>query len=162
MTVAEEVFPGLGIYTALPHDFSSDQIPHRQDCNHDMAGLKRKGGSESNSQVANTAKKVKKEHGSLNASKNIEELEAQTDSDQIVESETTSQSGDDDGVSWPSDEENEEIDDWAGVSDEEEQDDGGANVMAKAGSAPHPIPKGSSTNDANQSKQYVPSNFCLC
>ncbi|MCJ1400182.1 pumilio domain member 6 [Xylographa trunciseda] len=36
------------------------------------------------------------------------DLEAQTDSDPIVESETTEQSGDDDGVSWPSDDEEED------------------------------------------------------
>ena len=41
-------------------------------------------------------------------SKSRKEKEAETDSDPIIESDTTSQSGVDDGVSWPSDAEQED------------------------------------------------------
>ena len=63
-----------------------------------MAGLKRKESPASHSYPTDVRKKPKKETVQVN-------LEAETDSDPIVESDTTDHSGDDDGVSWPSDEE---------------------------------------------------------
>lgn len=62
-----------------------------------MAGIKRK---QTISSIGNghTGKRFKKE------SPPPGDIEAETDSDPIVESDTTDHSGDDDGVSWPSDE----------------------------------------------------------
>jgi hypothetical protein len=123
-----------------------------------MVGIKRKSSSDSKSQAVHTAKKPKKEHESANSSKPskpVQELEAETDSDPIVESDTTSQSGDNDGVSWPSDEDNEEVDEWGGVSGEEEDDTGGVTVAAKAADGSPPSTKGATTSDANPSKQSL-------
>ena len=63
-----------------------------------MAGIKRKQASSSIANGHETGKKLKKE------SPPPSDLEAETDSDPIIESDTTEHSGDDDGVSWPSDE----------------------------------------------------------
>lgn len=123
-----------------------------------MAGIKRKNGSDSKSQAIHTAKKPKKEHKSANPSKPskiVQELEAETDSDPIVESDTTSQSGDNDGVSWPSDEDNEEVDEWGGVSGEDEDDTGGVKAAAKAADGAPPATKGGARSDANPSKQSL-------
>ena len=68
-------------------------------------------------------------------SKSVQDLETATDSDPIVESDTTSQSGDDDGASWPSDEEHEEGEDWEGVEVAEDNDDGGVKIAAEAAGA---------------------------
>ena len=65
-----------------------------------MAGIKRKSEPDSKSQIPDISKKPKKEHASPPVTP---DLEAETDSDPIVESDTASQSGDDDGESWPSD-----------------------------------------------------------
>ena len=86
-----------------------------------MAGVKRKGLLETDTQNGNATKKYKKEVRKPNTSKGKEALEAETDSDPIIESDTASQSGDDDGVSWPSDDEGaqneEELEEWGGASD---------------------------------------------
>ena len=70
-----------------------------------MADMKRKRAFETKSQPAGIQKKHKKEEKSHKLSKPVEPLEAETDSDPIIESDTASQSGEDDGVSWPSDDE---------------------------------------------------------
>ena len=57
-------------------------------------------------------------------SKRSKIAEVETDSDPIVESDTASQSGDDDGVSWPSDEEQKE--------ELEDNEDGGIKIAADA------------------------------
>lgn len=70
-----------------------------------MAGLKRKEAPISKPSRDDIRKKAKKEAPQLKKSKRIVQFqEAETDSDPIVESDTTEQSGEDDGVSWPSDE----------------------------------------------------------
>ena len=71
-----------------------------------MAGLKRKTAPTSNAQASSVNKKPKSKATQVNISK-VEPsvLEVETDSDPIIESDTTEHSGDDDGVSWPSDEE---------------------------------------------------------
>ncbi|KAK0509347.1 hypothetical protein JMJ35_007741 [Cladonia borealis] len=93
-----------------------------------MAGIKRKGAFETKSQPADIQKKLKKEGESHKLSKLVEPLEAETDSDPIIESDTTSQSGEDDGVSWPSDNEvgdsQNEVESWEGAS----EGDGGVEV----------------------------------
>ena len=70
-----------------------------------MAATKRKRAFETKSQHGSIQKKHKKEEESHRSSKRVELVEAETDSDPIIESDTTSQSGEDDGVSWPSDNE---------------------------------------------------------
>ena len=90
--------------------------------------MKRKGAFETQSQPAGIQKKHKKEEESHKLSKPVEPLEAETDSDPITESDTTSQSGEDDGVSWPSDNEGGdsqyEVESWEGAS----EGDGGVEV----------------------------------
>jgi len=77
-----------------------------------MAGIKRKQpeaagtylkGASKKSKVE--PKKAKKPARPPTPPSDISELEAETDSDPIIESDTTEHSGDDDGVSWPSDDE---------------------------------------------------------
>ncbi|KAK4691273.1 pumilio homology domain family member 6, partial [Lecanoromycetidae sp. Uapishka_2] len=114
-----------------------------------MAGIKRKINSDLKPHATHIVKKSKKEHESPKSSKAIQELEAETDSDPIIESDTTSQSGDDDGASWPSDEDNKGLNKWDGVSSEEKEDDGGAKIAAEAASA---APPSASANDANLTK----------
>ncbi|KAL8700582.1 MAG: hypothetical protein Q9224_000898 [Gallowayella concinna] len=80
-----------------------------------MAGIKRKTNSSSNNQIGGT-KKQKREPVSLpKTNSTAASLETATDSEPIVDSDTTEHSGDDDGVSWPSDndEEMQEIEDEA-------------------------------------------------
>lgn len=70
-----------------------------------MAGLKRKEAPISKPSEDNVHKKPKKQAPQLQKSKRaVHSQETEPDSDPIVESETTEQSGEDDGVSWPSDE----------------------------------------------------------
>ena len=66
--------------------------------------------------------------------------ETLTDSDPLVESDTTSQSGADDGVSWPSDDEPDEEEEAAGdgvEEDEQNDQDEGGGVKISATSANH-------------------------
>ncbi|MCJ1461487.1 pumilio domain member 6 [Pseudocyphellaria aurata] len=70
-----------------------------------MAGLKRKVAPISKPSEDNVRKKSKKQAPQLQKSQRVvQSKETETDSDPIVESDTTEQSGEDDGVSWPSDE----------------------------------------------------------
>lgn len=71
-----------------------------------MAGIKRKEAPISNAQASSVHKKTKSRNAQVKISK-VEPLvlEVKTDSDPIIESDTTEHSGDDDGISWPSDEE---------------------------------------------------------
>ena len=86
-----------------------------------MADMKRKRAFETKSQPGNIQKKHKKEEESHRSSELVEPVEAETDSDPIIESDTTSQSGEDDGVSWPSDNEGgdgqKEVESWEGASE---------------------------------------------
>lgn len=69
-----------------------------------MAGVKRKEYPISNVVRNGASKKSKSESEKIARPVTPpSDLEAQTDSDPIVESDTTEHSGDDDGVSWPSD-----------------------------------------------------------
>ena len=85
-----------------------------------MADMKRKRAIGTKSQPGSIQKKHKKGEESHKSSKPVEPLEAGTDSDPIIESDTTSQSGEDDGVSWPSDNEGgdgqKEVELWEGAS----------------------------------------------
>lgn len=70
-----------------------------------MAGLKRKDPPASKMPGTNVSKKPKKEKSqSKKSNPTKQKLETETDSEPIVESDTTENSGEDDGVSWPSDE----------------------------------------------------------
>lgn len=110
-----------------------------------MAGIKRKESVGFTPQGSYIRKKPRMEEGLTK--KSVKEsfiAETATDSDPIVESDTTSQSGEDDGVSWPSDvaEGNEE---WGGVDEDNEA--GGVKVAAEAANiASNPAPlNGAST-----------------
>lgn len=70
-----------------------------------MAGLKRKEAPISKPSGDSIRKKSKKEAPQLKKTTFAPQLrETETDSDPVVESDTTEHSGEDDGVSWPSDE----------------------------------------------------------
>ena len=98
-----------------------------------MAAPKRKENPSSHFQTSSTRKKPRKEENHANSSKNVHDLETATDSDPIVESDTTSQSGDDDGVSWPSDEDVETGDDWEGAGVVDGKEHGGVEIAETAG-----------------------------
>ena len=100
-----------------------------------MAASKRKESPNSYFHAGNTPKKPKKDEKEAKDSKRVQELETATDSDPLVESDTTSQSGNDDGVSWPSDEEAEEDEDWEGIGVAEDSDDGGLKSAGEAAGA---------------------------
>lgn len=69
-----------------------------------MAGIKRKDAPSAKSLGSKSSKKHKIEAPQSKISKTIVEIqETETDSDPIEESDTTEHSGEDDGVSWPSD-----------------------------------------------------------
>lgn len=69
-----------------------------------MAGLKRKESPATKSSVGRVQKKLRTDNAQVKREKRaLPEAEAETDSDPIIESDTTEHSGDDDGVSWPSD-----------------------------------------------------------
>lgn len=111
-----------------------------------MVASKRKENPNSELQAGSTPKKPKKEEKRAKNSKHVQDLETATDSDPLVESDTTSHSGDDDGVSWPSDEEAEEGEVWEGVGVAEENDVGGVNIAAEAAGASRPGSKAAFTN----------------
>ena len=90
-----------------------------------MAGIKRKQAPVDKFNGNTKKPRITPGHEEHKATKPIiprEELEAETDSDPIIESDTTEHSGEDDGASWPSDDEQRletfparEHDDGAGV-----------------------------------------------
>ena len=110
-----------------------------------MAGIKRKGTFDAKYQAGNSQKKQKKDEKRPKTSKPIQPLETETDSEPIVESDTTSQSGDDDGESWPSDHEGEEGDESGGVS-EEDNEDGGIKIAVEAANEVQPKTNNTPTN----------------
>jgi hypothetical protein len=82
-----------------------------------MASTKRKGAVALRSENGNAQKKPRKEEKPRKTFvEKSEVLETATDSDPIAESDTTSQSGGDDGVSWPSDDDG-EPDEWVGIEE---------------------------------------------
>lgn len=69
-----------------------------------MAGIKRKDAPSGQSSGGNPSKKHKIKASQSKISEGLVKIqETETDSDPIVESDTTEHSGDDDGASWPSD-----------------------------------------------------------
>ena len=100
-----------------------------------MAAPKRKEYPSSNFHTGSTRKKPRKEENLAKGSKNAHDLETATDSDPIVESDTTSQSGDDDGVSWPSDEVVEASEAWDGAGVVDNKEHGGVKVAETAGTS---------------------------
>ena len=99
-----------------------------------MAASKRKENPSTNLHAGNVSKKPKKEEKLAKSSIRLQDLETATDSDPLVESDTASQSGDDDGVSWPSDEDakkSEACDDGALAEDND-----GGGVESAAGASP--------------------------
>ena len=71
-----------------------------------MAGTKRKAIAAATTNDVSKSKRIKQEDRELPL--RLKVLETATDSDPIIESDTTEHSGDDDGESWPSDREAEE------------------------------------------------------
>ena len=102
-----------------------------------MVPPKRKENPNSKTHAGNVPKKPKKEE--------LRDLETATDSDPLVESDTTSQSGDHDGVSWPSDEELE-------AGEDLENDDGGVRIAAEAAGASQSAKKAPNTNGSASGK----------
>ena len=113
-----------------------------------MAASKRKENPNLKLQAGSTPKKPKKEVKLAKRSKRVQDLETATDSDPLVESDTESQSGLDDGVSWPSDEEADEGEVWEGITMAEDNDDGGVKIAAKAVGASQSAAKSPNTNGA--------------
>lgn len=111
-----------------------------------MAAPKRKENPNSKLHAGTASKKPKNEEKQAKGSKRVQDLETATDSDPLVESDTTSQSGDDDGISWPSDEEAEESEDWGGVGVAENNDDGGVKIAAEAAGASQSANRAPKTN----------------
>ena len=97
-----------------------------------MAASKRKENPSTKVHAGNASKKPKKEGKLAESSIRLQDLETATDSDPLVESDTASQSGDDDGVSWPSDEDAKEGEAGDGVEFEEDNDDGEVESAAVA------------------------------
>lgn len=83
-----------------------------------MGTTKRKGVVAFKSEGGSARKKPRKdEKPGKKSIEKLQVLETATDSDPIVESDTASQSGEDDGTSWPSDDDG-EPDGWAGVEED--------------------------------------------
>lgn len=97
-----------------------------------MVAPKRKENPNSAPHTGSTLKRPRKEEKLVNGLKDAHDLETATDSDPIVESDTTSQSGDDDGVSWPSDEKVEADEDGEGVEIANDKEDGGVKIAEEA------------------------------
>ena len=119
--------------------------------------MKRKGAFETKPQPGRLQKKHKKEEESHKSSEPVEPLEAETDSDPIIESDTTSQSGEDNGVSWPSENEGggdqTEVESWEGAS---EGDNGveGAGFHTNSENAPQEKPKHKSTDGVGTGRNF--------
>ena len=83
-----------------------------------MVALKRKGAREAEKIPGSPSKRLKEDRHDVSALKKSRFTEeAETDSDPIVESDTGSESGEDDGASWPSDDEQETREDVGGGID---------------------------------------------
>lgn len=110
-----------------------------------MAAAKRKENPDSKFHTGSTPKKPRKEANLVNGSKHVQDLETATDSDPLVESDTTSQSGDDDGVSWPSGDEVEAGEHWEGVGVPSDDAEEGVKI-AEAADASKSVKKVPNTN----------------
>jgi len=120
-----------------------------------MASTKRKGAVAFKSENGNAQKKprIEEKPGKKTITK-LAVLETATDSDPIVESDTTSQSGEDDGVSWPCDDDG-EPDEWAGV--EEDNKTGGMKTAKEA--AITESKRTAANGTMNGTEQLIP---CVC
>lgn len=124
-----------------------------------MAAMKRKESLTLRQSEGNPAKKAKKDVKEKKKSKSTEPaqtLETETDSEPIVESDTASQSGEDDGASWPSDEGAEE---WGGVEVEEENRGGAAKLNKASAKATETVSK-SASSEANPCKK-IPAHLAF-
>ena len=110
-----------------------------------MAGVKRKATFDTKPQATSTLKKLKNDEKRTKPPTPVQPFETETDSEPIVESDTTSQSGDDDGASWPSGEQVEEDDELGGIS-EEENEDGGTGIATDTADTAQSEIKPASTN----------------
>ncbi len=101
-----------------------------------MVASKRKSPRESEQILGSPTKKIKNgdRHELVRREKKRSKFseEAETDSDPIIESETGSESGEDDGASWPSDEEQE---DFGGFDENIDNDAGAMDIAAEASNA---------------------------
>lgn len=81
--------------------------------------------------------------------------ETLTDSDPLVESDTTSESGADDGVSWPSDDEPDEEEEAAGdgIEDDGEDGDGGIRITSKSATHATPVVKAKPADGGTNSRE---------
>lgn len=104
-----------------------------------VATMKRGAELSERKESKSTHKKVKTKS---RTAEDFSQKEAETDSDPIVESDTTEQSGEDDGRSWPSDQENKLTGE---ASDASQSEDGikskspKANAAANDGKKPHQV-----------------------
>ena len=111
-----------------------------------MAAVKRKNAPASWQKSGSPPKKFKEEESAkLKPKKSRFTEEAETDSDPIVESDTGSESGEDDGASWPSDSEEEKE---GGVEMGADNDAGTMGIATEAAGAMHPARK-----DINKSSE---------
>ena len=119
-----------------------------------MAASKRKENPNSKLYAGNAPKKPKKEGKPAKSSKRVQDLETATDSDPLVESDTTSQSGDIDGASWPSDEEAEGDEILESVGLAEDNEDGGVKIAAEAAGTPQSAKKAPNANCTASGMSY--------
>ena len=108
-----------------------------------MAGIKRKDADNPSLQGSNIHKKPRKEERLTEKSSKLQVEETATDSDPIVESDTTSQSGENDGGSWPS------------GTDEDGGESGGVKVDEKGSKVK--VVAGTPTNAVSKSAAFKPA-----
>ena len=98
-----------------------------------MSATKRKRGA-AKDEAASPVKKTRADRNGVNKAKIRSELEeTEPDSDPIVESDTTDHSGSDNGVSWPSEEDEGEE---QNVFEGDDDDDGGVKLPFRNDKAP--------------------------
>ena len=111
-----------------------------------MAALKRKKEDIAGQKNGHLQKRIKTEDDEKKkprTSETVQTFETETDSEPIMESDTTSQSGDDDGASWPSDEVDEDLE---GVQDSGVLPD--VHIAGEASGGTLPIAKTKSDDSA--------------
>lgn len=120
-----------------------------------MAATKRKNVPTLGQEAGRLAKKSRKSADSNPKQSRFTE-EAETDSDPVVESDTGSDSGEDDGVSWPSDGENN------GIEDREvgaERDAETIGVSSSAADGMHPTRK--DMNKSGKTHRILPASLLI-
>ncbi|SLM35619.1 pumilio domain-containing protein [Lasallia pustulata] len=119
-----------------------------------MAGLKRKESPAVKHSGDRVPKKPRTGHAQIKREQRpVSEAEAETDSDPIIESDTTEHSGDDDGVSWPSDDEKTTVASKKGESGVENE------VVKRNGtttkSNKNPVPSNGAANSTSSREAHV-------